>query len=76
MIGVTAATGAAVFFSKGYIVPELVAPIVIGVAAGSFLGSGFSHRVDAAHLKILFVAVLFITALRMLMQALGVSLGY
>ncbi len=76
MIGVTAATGAAVFLSRGYIVPELVAPIVVGVAAGSVLGSGISHKVDAAHLRILFVGILFVTALRMLMQALGVSFGY
>jgi uncharacterized membrane protein YfcA len=76
MIGVTAATGAAVFFSRGYIIPELVAPIVVGIAAGSILGSTFSHRVDTGHLRILFVAVLFLTALRMLLQALGVSLGF
>lgn len=76
MIGVTAATGAAVFFSKGYIVPELAAPIVVGIAAGSVMGSRLSHKVDTAHLKVLFVAVLSLTALRMLLQAMGVSLGF
>jgi uncharacterized membrane protein YfcA len=76
MIGVTAATGAAVFFSRGYILPEIVAPIVVGIAAGSLLGSRLSHKVDIGHLRVLFVAVLFFTALRMLLQALGVSLGY
>ncbi len=76
MIGVTAATGAAVFFSRGYIIPELAAPIVVGIAAGSVLGSTFSHRIDVAHLRVLFVVVLSFTALRMLLQALGVSLGF
>lgn len=76
MIGVTAATGAAVFFSKGYVIPELVAPIIVGIAAGSVIGSKVSHDVDGTHLRYLFVAVLFFTALRMLLLALGVSLGF
>lgn len=76
MIGVTAATGAAVFWSRGYVIPELAAAVAIGVSAGSLVGSSLSHSVDIRHLKILFVAVLFYTAMRMLMQGLGVNLGF
>jgi hypothetical protein len=76
MIGVTAATGAAVFFSRGYVVPELAAPVALGVAAGSLWGSSFSHKADISHLRLLFIAVLFFTAVQMLLRGLGVSIGF
>lgn len=75
MIGVTAATGAAVFVSQGYVVPELAAPVALGVTAGSLAGTSLSHRVHAGQLRLLLAAVLLITATQMLLRAAGVSYG-
>lgn len=76
MIGVTAATGAAVFASRGYVLAELAAPVAIGVTAGSLLGSGISHRVGVRSLKLIFAAILLYTAVRMLLHGIGVQIGF
>jgi len=39
MIGVTASASAVVYFQRGYIIPGLTMPIVIGVLLGAFTGS-------------------------------------
>ena len=39
MIGVTAAASAGIYLSRGYIDPGLAMPVMMGVLAGSFLGS-------------------------------------
>src|SRR5580692_8407856 len=39
MIGVTAAASAGVYLSRGYILPELAMPVMLGVLAGSLAGS-------------------------------------
>ena len=39
MIGVTAAAGAGIYLSRGYIDPGLAMPVMLGVLAGSLLGA-------------------------------------
>src|SRR6202040_2512862 len=39
MIGVTAAASAGVYFSRGYVAPELAMPVMLGVLIGSFVGT-------------------------------------
>lgn len=39
MIGVTAAASAGIYFSKGYINPGLVMPVMLGVLGGSLIGA-------------------------------------
>ncbi|MGA2653396.1 MAG: sulfite exporter TauE/SafE family protein [Terracidiphilus sp.] len=39
MIGVTAAASAGVYLSRGYILPDLAMPVMLGVLAGSLVGS-------------------------------------
>ena len=39
MIGVTAAAGAGVYLSRGYIDPGLAMPVMLGVLPGSLLGA-------------------------------------
>src|SRR6185436_8401559 len=39
MIGVTAAAGAGIYLSRGYIEPVLAMPVMLGVLAGSLLGA-------------------------------------
>jgi uncharacterized membrane protein YfcA len=70
MIGVTATTGALIYYGQGYIVPPLAAATVLGVLGGSRLGIRISLRARARWLKLLMVATLFVVAVLMLARAL------
>ncbi|MFH1750519.1 MAG: sulfite exporter TauE/SafE family protein [Candidatus Micrarchaeota archaeon] len=75
MVGITAATGAAVYLSRGYVLAEIGAPVLLGATLGSVLGSAVSPKVDVARIRIIFVLVLFYTALRMMLRSMGVEIG-
>ena len=63
MIGVTAAASAGVYLNRGYIAPGLTMPVVLGVLAGSMLGTRIlaTARVRA-ELPIIFALVVLATA--------------
>jgi uncharacterized membrane protein YfcA len=66
MIGVTAVASASIFFLHGNVHPYYTSAAVLGVLGGSRLGTIIGTKIRGATLMALFVAVLFITALRML----------
>ncbi len=66
MIGVTAAAGAGVYLSRGYIDPGLSMPVVLGVLAGSFAGARFLGRANTTLLRRIFAGVILALAVEML----------
>lgn len=76
MIGITAATGAAVYFLRGFVNAEIVAPVALGVLLGAVLGSKISPRIRSVYIHYTFVIVLVYTAIRMILGALGISVGF
>jgi len=70
MIGVTAAAGAGVFLSRGYIDPGLTMPVMLGVVAGSLVGSKILHRAPAATLRAVFAVVITLIGIQMLHKGL------
>ncbi len=72
MMGVTASSGAAVYFARGDINPVIAGPVAIGVLLGARLGSRLLPRLPAVAVRRLFVAVLVIVAVRMMLEGLGV----
>ncbi len=73
MIGVTAVTGSAIYWALGYIVPSLVAPIIVGVIVGAFVGSEKMEFVHKEKLRKIFTIVLVIVAAEMILRGFGVS---
>jgi uncharacterized protein len=67
MIGVTAAAGAGIYLSRGYIAPGLAAPVMLGVLAGSLLGAYLLVRIRVPILRMVFAVVIV---------ALGVEMIY
>ena len=67
LIGVSAAASAFIYFRKGYLIPDLAAVIVIGVLLGSFAGIYILYKVRSEKIQIAFSALVFITAVKMLM---------
>ncbi len=76
MIGITAATGATVYFLRGFVNAEIVAPVALGVLLGAVLGSKISPRIRSVYIHYTFVIVLVYTAIRMILGALGISVGF
>lgn len=66
MVGITTATGAVVYLQRGYIQPGLALPVIIGVLAGSLLGTRILIRADVKWLRLLFSIVIGIMALEMI----------
>lgn len=65
MIGITAASTAPIYYAHGAIHPTLAAAAVIGVMAGSAIGSRLSRRAPVKWLKLLMAVVMVLVSLSM-----------
>jgi len=66
MIGVTAAASAGVYLSRGYVDPGLSMPVMLGVLAGSLIGSRILVKAETKSLRLVFSAVILVLGLQML----------
>jgi uncharacterized membrane protein YfcA len=66
MIGVTAAASAGVYLSRGYIDPGLAMPVMLGVLAGSVVGTRVLMKAETKVLRIVFSLVIVILGLEMI----------
>ncbi len=71
MIGVTAATGALIFFGRGLVEPRYAVPTAIGILVGAQLGPRLSGRVSIALLRRVFEVLLLVLAVQMALKAIG-----
>jgi uncharacterized membrane protein YfcA len=71
MIGMTAAAGAFAYLLRGDVQPSIAGPVVLGVAAGSFIGARVAPRINAVWLTALFLVVVLYVAFEMAMRAIG-----
>lgn len=69
MIGVTATTGAVIYYGRGDIVPWMAAAAVLGVLGGSRAGLAIAARTRAKGLKLLLAGVLIVVAILMFARA-------
>lgn len=68
MIGVTATSGAVIYYGRGQLVPALAAAAVLGVRLGSSAGLRIGSRATARWLKLLMAIVLFVVSVLMLVK--------
>jgi len=71
MIGVTAAASACVYLNRGYIDPGLAMPVMLGVLAGSLLGTRVLAVTKTQKLRVVFAAVIALLGLEMLYKAVA-----
>ncbi len=69
MIGVTAAASAVIYFQKGYIIPGIAAPVMLGVLIGAMTGSRLLVKVKPEKLRWIFAIVVTFLALQMIWKA-------
>ncbi|MBS1853059.1 MAG: sulfite exporter TauE/SafE family protein [Acidobacteria bacterium] len=70
MIGVTAAASAGVYLSRGYIAPGLVMPVMLGVLAGSLLGTRILVKAKTKWLRLGFSLVIVVLGIEMIYQGI------
>ena len=70
MIGVTAAASAGVYLNRGYIDPGLSMPVMLGVLAGSLVGTHILVKTHTKWLRIIFSAVIVLLGIEMLYKGL------
>lgn len=66
MMGVTAVTSALIYWQRGYIVPQMAMPVVIGVLLGAVTGSKILIRTNTPRLRIFFAVVILLLAVNMM----------
>jgi len=66
MIGVTAAASAGVYLGRGYLDPGVTMPVMLGVLAGSLLGTRVLVRAKVHHMRRVFGLVITVLGLEML----------
>jgi len=74
MIGVTAATGALLFFLARLVDPYVIAPVALGTTVGATVGTWIMPRVKSSVLKVAFAVLVVYLAYTMLVQ--GLALGF
>jgi uncharacterized membrane protein YfcA len=75
MIGVTAAASAGIYLRRGYIDPVVAMPVILGVLAGSLLGSVILKTTRSALLRHVLVAVIVALGCEMLYSAFTGRVG-
>ncbi|MFN4259068.1 MAG: sulfite exporter TauE/SafE family protein [Gemmataceae bacterium] len=75
MIGVTAAASAGIYLHRGYIVPGLVMPVMLGVLIGSLLGTRVLVQVNVGKLRLVFSVIIVLLAVQMIVRGLGLVQG-
>jgi uncharacterized membrane protein YfcA len=70
IIGVTALAGTSVYLSAGLVDPALVAPVVLGIVAGAFIGTRVLVRLSNQAVRQFFLIVLLVLGGEMLVRGI------
>jgi uncharacterized protein len=71
IIGVTALAGTSVYLAAGLIDPGLIAPVVLGILPGAFLGTKVLVRVTNKAVRWFFLVILLVLGVEMLIRGIG-----
>ncbi|MEN5234145.1 sulfite exporter TauE/SafE family protein [Sphingobacterium faecium] len=66
MMGVTALASCVIYLQKGYIVPDICLPVMIGVLIGAMIGSKILMATDPKKLRVFFAFIIFFLAFNMI----------
>jgi uncharacterized protein len=70
MIGVTAAASAGIYLSRGYVLPSLAMPVMLGVLVGSLVGARVLTRTEVKTIRIGFAAVILALGAEMIFNGI------
>jgi uncharacterized membrane protein YfcA len=70
MIGVTAAASAGIYLSRGYVLPSLAMPVMLGVLTGSLIGARVLARTHVKTIRLGFAMVIVALGIEMIFNGL------
>lgn len=70
MIGVTAAASAGIYLSRGYVLPSLTMPVMLGVLAGSLVGARVLARTHVKMIRLGFAIVIVALGIEMIFNGI------
>lgn len=71
MIGVTATASAVIYFQRGYIVPSIAGPVMLGVLIGAMLGARILMKANVKWIRLVFAILVTYLALQMIYSGLN-----
>jgi uncharacterized protein len=74
IIGVTALAGASVYLAAGLLDPGVIAPVILGIVLGAFLGTRVLVRLSNQVVHNFFLVILIVLGLEMILRGFGVRL--
>lgn len=74
MMGVTAAASATVYFFSGAILPNIAAPLALGILVGATVGSRIMQYLQPKWIRLIFIPILFYMGLQMVLKGFGVQI--
>lgn len=74
IIGFTAAAGGIVYMDAGYVKPELVSSIILGVFVGTAISMKFFTKITDKKVSYLFIVLLLFVSVQMIYRGLGLQL--
>lgn len=72
MMGVTASASAMVYFFNGSLLPQVAAPLALGVLGGALIGSRVMQRLQPRWIRMIFIPILMLMGLQMVLRGFGV----
>lgn len=73
MMGVTAAASATVYFFNGSILPQIAAPLAVGVLVGATIGTRIMPHLPSRWIRIIFIPLLLYLGGQMILKGFGVA---
>ncbi len=70
MIGVTAAASAGIYLSRGYVLPSLAMPVMLGVLVGSLVGARVLARTHVRMIRLGFAVVIVALGIEMIFNGI------
>lgn len=71
IIGITAAAGIGIYWSRGYVSDSICAPIMLGVLAGALAGGYLLTRLKTRGLRYIFVLIVSLAGIQMMVRGMG-----
>ena len=71
IIGITAAASIGIYWSRGYVVEWVCAPVMLGVLAGALLGGYLLVRLKTRGLRYVFVIIVALSGIQMVYKGIG-----
>lgn len=74
MIGITAVASSIIYLTKGFIIPDITAAVVIGVLIGGTAGSFTACRIKNKYIVIILIIIFIVFGINMILKAFGLNL--